>query len=377
MVSDRHVAEGEMSENPGQAGTGHSGSTIWIVNPLFDVLFVLGGGVVILLLLNYACMGSLTPPTRASGPAAPGLLLVAWLGQHLLFDSHNAATYLRIWDADKSTECFRFHKSWLLYSCAPLFVAGLLNYGFACTLVYLYVLSVFAHVAIQALELALIYCRKRKYLLVQTEEKILRWFVYCLAVFFAIRMLTFPERYSPVYFLGLTMPKWPPLAEGIYSVAFCVLIVLSLAVAGVLLRKLIREQKLPPLPATLLMLMSACFGFAENTTSGVIWFYVPAFFHGSQYLSVSLADYLDNRGIPVTASPARWLHLGGKHLLKYLALVVLIGSLLYVGVPTLMGDLGFDQALVAVLILAVVNYHQFITDLSIWHHRRGDNIEAD
>ncbi|PWU02139.1 MAG: hypothetical protein C5B53_02065 [Candidatus Melainabacteria bacterium] len=102
----------------------------------------------------------------------------------------------------------------------------------------------------------------------------------------------------------------------------------------------------------------------------MVWFYVPVFFHGSQYLAVSLSYYLKERYLPAHAAPSEISSLIFSPAgVNYLGMVVLVGAFLYVVIPHICQSLGYDYALVAGVVLATVNYHHYITDSAIWKLR--------
>jgi hypothetical protein len=98
--------------------------------------------------------------------------------------------------------------------------------------------------------------------------------------------------------------------------------------------------------------------------------YGPPFFHGSQYIAVSLAYFLKERGLPEGAAPGAVAKLFWKpSTFQYMGLIMLTGVFIYVGIPHFFSQLGFDFSLVAGVCLAVFNFHHFATDAAIWRLR--------
>ena len=106
---------------------------------------------------------------------------------------------------------------------------------------------------------------------------------------------------------------------------------------------------------------------STGRANAAVWSYVPIFFHGTQYLAVCLAYHIKENNLPrwQTAANVSSLFLQADSL-RYLGLVILIGAFLYVVIPSIFQQLGFDYAFVGGVVLAVVNYHHFITDAAIW-----------
>ena len=347
-----------------------SGPYPWIVNPIVDFFFVLGGLVWLLIGLNYIFLGWTVPLDVASGPYLSRYLLIAvLLGQHFFADAHTAATYMRIYPTDEARAKFEFFTKYLPLALVPVFFYGVLAPGGAGDLVYLYLITVFWHYAAQSFGISLIYCYKRGYMLTPKEREIYRWFIYTMIVFIFARMLTF-RMYSPSNFYGIKCPFWGPLPLWIFQISEIAFIVMSLWFAGVIVTKAVRERKLPPYPAVLLIATVALIGFSDGILSALCWMYGPPFFHGSQYIAVSLAYYLKERGLPEGAPPGAVAKLFWKpSAFQYVGLIIVSGVFIYVGIPHVFQQLGFDFAMVAGVCLAVFNFHHFATDAAIWRLR--------
>lgn len=342
----------------------------WIVNRFVDFFFVYGGLVWIFLLVNLLVLGWNVPSNANSGTHfARALLVAVLLGQHLFADSHTAATYLRIYPGADNRQRFEFFTKYLPLALVPTFFYGLIAPGGAGDLIYLYLLLVFWHYAAQSFGISLIYCYKRGYLLKSWERETFRWFVYTMIIFIFIRMLTFRE-FSPHAFLGIRCPFWGPLPVWLYQVSQLVFIVVSALFSIMLVRKTLIERKLPPFPSILLIATVALIGFSQGSLNSMCWLYGPAFFHGSQYIAVSMAYYLKERGLPEGAPSTAVTALFWKSsTFEYMGLIVLSGVFIYVGIPHFFQQIGFDFASVAVVCLAVFNFHHFATDAAIWRLR--------
>jgi len=340
----------------------------WIIHPVFDFLFVSGGGVLILFAINAFYFGW-TVPDGVGTTGERMLLISVLLGQHLFADAHNMATYMRIWGSEEDRKRFAFYRTWLVYLAGLMFVAGLFNPPVTSVLVYLYLIAVFWHYAAQTFGIALIYCYKRSYRLKPYEKETFRWFIRALTAFVIIRFLTF-ESLSPRNWFGVPLPFWGPLPRSIYLAAGAAVIASTAALVFIVLKKMVFERRLPPLPTLLLVSTICALGFTNGTSNALMWFYVPAFFHGSQYLAVCLAYSLKERGLP-EGLPAReiWRAVATPLAARFLATTIITGTFFYIAIPHFFSQLGFDYALIAGLVLAVVNFHHFVTDAAIWKLR--------
>ncbi len=340
----------------------------WVIHPVFDFFFVSGGGVLLLLGINAAFLGW-TVPDGVGTTGERMVLIAVLLGQHIFADAHNMATYMRIWGSEEDRQRFAFYRTWLVYIALGMFAVGLFYPPFVSAAVYTYLIAVFWHYAAQTFGIALIYCYKRGYTLQHYERQTFRWFIHSLTAFVIIRFLTFRE-ISPTNWFGVPIPFWGPLPKFVYLAAMSAVIVTALALGFIVLKKLVFERRFPPMPTVFLVATICALGFTSGTSNALMWFYVPAFFHGSQYLAVCLAYSLKERGLP-EGMPASeiWRAVATPLAARFLATTIVIGTFFYIAIPHFFGQLGFDYALVAGLVLATVNFHHFVTDAAIWKLR--------
>lgn len=349
-----------------QSSIDHPHRSAWIVDPLFDLIFVAGGLPLVLIGANVLTIGWRLPdPVGVTGK--PGLLLgLVLVGQHLFADSHNVATHLRIWGSPVDRERFSFYRTWLVALFAPLFFAGLSSPDITGIYVYLFLMGVFWHYAAQSYGIALIYCYKRDYPLKLHEKRLMKLCMTSLAAFVILRMLSNPG-FSPRDWYGVPIPFWGPFPAVYYNLAGGIFSLSAVAFSAVILTKILRERKLFPLPSLLVLLSVIALGLSESATNAMLWFYIPPFFHGTQYLAIYLTYALKERG---ETGPISFRRLFFSPVAKRLFLTtVIIGAMLYVVVPHLFEQFGYSYALVAGLVLAIVNFHHFLTDAAIWRLR--------
>ena len=340
----------------------------WIISPFIDFFFIIGGGALIFFALNYLYLGWVIP-TSLNDPASFWLITIGFLSQHLFADSHNSATYLRIWGSAEDQQRFKFHRTWLAYSTIPMFIIGLSIPKMTGVFVYIYLITVYWHYVAQTFGISLIYCYKRGYFMTNMEKEIFRWFMFSMVGWTTIRFLTFRDL-SPRNWFGVEIPFWGPLPIVFHHASRFLFFFMAIAFVIMLVRKYFREDKVMPWQSFLLILTVACLGLSKDIANTMFWLYVPGFFHGSQYLAVCLAYYLKERGMPEGMNT--WeisKYAMGAPGMKYLGLVILSGVFFYVGIPHFFMQIGYNFSMIGGLVLACVNYHHFITDAAIWRLR--------
>ncbi|MBU6455465.1 MAG: hypothetical protein KGS72_27080 [Cyanobacteria bacterium REEB67] len=338
----------------------------WIISPFIDIFFVCGGAVFLCFAVNYLFLGWRVPESVSSDPASWWLLTVIMLVNYVFADSHNTATYLRIWGSEEDRSRFKFYRTWLVYSALLLFAVGILVPAFIGVLVYLYAITVFWHYAAQCFGISLIYCYKRDYVMNRFEKESFRWFIYGMVGIVSARTFCFKSA-SPSVFFGVPMPFWGPWPIEIYDLARGLFIASAILFVLTLLGKYFRSKQLFPWQAVLILAALLTLALSRDAAKAIYILFVPGLFHGSQYLAVCLSYYLKERGLPEGMSSAEIAKVAlGTPGLKYLGIVILSGMFFYVGVPHFFSQIGFNFASISGLVLACVNYHHFVTDAAIW-----------
>jgi len=342
----------------------------WIVSPLIDFLFVYGGLVWLLLFVTVLCVSGSAVSGNYSNPStSKWILLLFPLRQHLLGNPHTGATYWRIYGSQESRKTFNFYASILPFACLPFFIAGVAWPSFGEALLYVYLLWTYQHYSAQAFGIGLIYCYKRGYILSQTGKELFRWLMLSLPAFQVIRSLTYKNLATNVFF-GVPLPFWGPLPTWIFQLARIELIAVAVAFASIVAYKLIKDGQFIPIPTLMLLATAAAFCLSYGSCNLLLWVFLPGFFHGSQYLAVSLGYYLKERGITRVLPTEQIVALfKSDAALKYWGVAIMAGSLIYVGIPYLLYEWGFNFTLVAGTIVAVINFHHYITDAAIWRLR--------
>ncbi len=340
----------------------------WIVDPIFDLLFIAGGLPLLLILINYLVTGWNGPkPFPAEQSRISALLLgLTLIGQHLFADSHNVATHLRIWGSSEDRSRFRFYRTWLVALFVPLFIFGLCSAEITGLYVYIFIMAVFWHYAAQSYGIALIYCMKRGYFLRPLEKRLVKLCMTSLSAFAILRMLSL-RQFSPFEWYGVPLPFWGPFPPIFYRAAGAVFALSLLAFSAMVLFKLVREKKLIPLPSLLVLIAVIALGLSEGSANSLLWFYIPPFFHGTQYLAIYLTYALKERGeFEGISTKSLFLSPVAGRLF---ATSVVVGAFLYAAIPHFFQQFGYSYPMVAGLVIAIVNFHHFFTDAAIWKLR--------
>ena len=363
LSSEAYVLTGSLSPK-----TASSRRSPWVVSPVFDMLFVAGGLPIILIAVNVLLTGWQLPEPVPGGQTQYSELLLSLVlvGQHLFANSHNVATYLRIWGSEEDRDRFYFYRTWLVAAFFLLFVWGLYSPAATGAFVYFFLMAVFWHYAAQSYGVALIYCYKRDYILSQIEKRVMKLCMTSLSAFAILRIASF-RNFSPYEWYGVPMPFFGPLPSIFFHTAAVTFALSVIAFAYVIAAKFIREGKIFPLPSLMVLLAVVALGMSESSTNAMLWFYIPPFFHGTQYLAICLSYALKERGDVETISLGKLFSspLAGRLFVT----TVVMGAFLYVVIPRTFEHFGFNYAMVAGLVLATVNIHHFLTDAAIWRLR--------
>ncbi|MBU6453221.1 MAG: hypothetical protein KGS72_15670 [Cyanobacteria bacterium REEB67] len=376
MVSTTFQSDGQFgSASDGAAAEAERlGPSRWVVNPLFDGLFVFGGLLWILFGLQILVFHWDNPSVQAPGFAghfAFFLVLAATLGGYLFSDAHTVATYMRIYANQQNRDRFKLYAYYLPWCSALLFYLCMTNPKAAGFCVYLHLMWVYQHYVGQTFGISLIYCYKRQYFFKPWERETYRWFMHSVSAVVITRILCNRE-YTPYEYFGIKLPFYAvsPVFEAIAKTFFLFMVV---AFVTVIVTKFVREKKLIPLPTLALIFSVMAIGWSTGYANSVIWIYGPSFFHGSQYLAVSLGFYLKEKGLDA----GRMGEVGGNMLreffssaaLRYWGIVISAGIVIYVAIPQALEAYGYQFVMTATIIQACVNFHHFVTDGAVWRLR--------
>ena len=155
-----------------------------------------------------------------------------------------------------------------------------------------------------------------------------------------------------------------------FSTATICLEVSVLALLAMVIRKALYERKFMPLPAICLLATGILIFAVGKDIAGILWLYVPALFHGSQYVVIAGSHYLKQHqqaeGLPASHLFRLFTRSSG---VRYMGFLLLGAVFLYVGVPRVLQEFGFDYTHCFATVFCVLNLHHFITDQAIWKLR--------
>jgi succinate dehydrogenase hydrophobic anchor subunit len=334
----------------------------WILNPAVDLIFCCGG------LLWFVFFANLLFKSSFPNISSPFILLTI-AGTHILSETHTAATLERLHQSEPTRKALSTFGRLAAVVCFMLGIASLVTPGLPSIFAKIYLIWIVQHFMAQSYGIALIYCYKRNYIMNLWEKRIFKFAIDATIAYGILKQFTFKE-WSVEKFIGQTLPFWGPLPEPIFAVVDITFKIAILAFVSMIVVKFARERKIFPLPAALLTVTGMAIFMLPKSVTNSLWLYVPAFYHGSQYLVVSTSYYLKERGLPENVST---FNVGRMLLrpttLKYFATLFVIGIFIYGGVPGLLQDFGIDYKIAFATIFCVVNFHHFLIDAAIWRLR--------
>ena len=334
----------------------------WILNPVVDLFFCCGGLLWLMYLANLLFQSHLPV---ANGP----LILLTIAGTHILSETHTAATLERLHESEPTRKALSSFGLIASVVCFLLAVASLVTPGLPAIFAKIYLLWIVQHFMAQSYGIALIYCYKRNYIMNLWEKRIFKFVIDATIAYGILKQLTFRE-WSVDKFIGQTLPFWGPLPEPIFAVADWTLKIAVVAFVAMIVRKFVCERKVFPLPAALVTVTGIAIFTVPKSVTTSLWVYVPAFYHGCQYLVVSTSYFLKERGLPENVSTSQIGKLLFKPItLKYFATLFVIGIFIYGGLPGLLQEFGFDYRIAFATIFCVINFHHFLIDAAIWRLR--------
>jgi hypothetical protein len=340
----------------------------WILHPVIDMLFCCGGFLCLLLTIIVAGGFGQTADLNRSWLGL-ALLYLNIGGQYIIASSHQPATLWRVYVSKSTRETigpFVTLSGLLFLACG---IYALFNRDFTGILVRVTLAWSVQHTLAQAYGVALIYCLKRKYYLSQRERNIFYWMFQTGLVYLVVRMFTYTNFLQGDLY-GLRLPILGPLPQCICATALLIFQLNTLLFAGMVIRKWWRDKVVMPMPALATTIMAfATLSFTFVLPAAFVIF-IPTFYHASQYLVVTTAYYLKERGLPEDTSPSRIAKLLASNVVfNYIVIVAATGALLYIGLPRLLYEVGFDKSVCLCVVYCIFNLHHYMTDAAIWRIR--------
>ncbi|MBX9568939.1 MAG: hypothetical protein K2X77_08590 [Candidatus Obscuribacterales bacterium] len=333
----------------------------WILHPTLDLLFVCGGLLWIVFPIHFFLLGG-----KNDSPFAQWMVVTAALGTVMLSQTHIVATLVRLYNDRETREKFSLYSYWAAIACATLALAGCIHPALAGIYCRIYLLIVSQHFTAQAYGFALLYCFKRGYRMSAFDKGVLSSLMRSTMMFAILRQCTYKE-WSGDKFLGQTLPFWGPLPTWLEQVAALCIVVSAVVFTACLVRNFVSTKKLFPLPSLLLVLTAVIIFVLGPKITGVLWIYVPAFFHGSQYVIATTAYHLKERGLPEGLPPNQIASLlQTEETYRYLGFLLIAGLALFMGLPQMLAQFGFNLTTATAVIFTTAQFHHVLTDAAIW-----------
>jgi hypothetical protein len=342
----------------------------WILNPVVDLLFACGGIFWPIFLVMHFTGAKMDTTNNLN----ISMFFIGVIGLHLFSDGHQPATLWRVY-LSKSTREVLWKPVTALAAAAVAVGAAIVAFpAFAVAGVKIIILASIQHQLMQSYGVALIYCYKRRYYMNKMERDIMYWMVQAAIAFIVATMLTNKEfGTASVKWLGMEIPYWQVLPQWLATVSLVVLQVMVLLFAGMIVRKYIKEKRIFPLPALMVVMTLIIMPFvAGGSAFTMLWLWVGSlWFHSCQYLVVTSSFYFKERGLPENVSLSQigrmlmtWVSL------RYFATVFFVGLALAFFVPMGLHQLfGVPQTVALAAVYVAMNMHHFITDGFIWKLR--------
>ncbi len=333
----------------------------WILHPAIDLLFCCGGLVWILFGLHYFVVGA-----HSTDLAAQSLLTVSALATIFLGETHTVASLVRLYGEQRFKNGFSLHTVWLPLALSTVALVACSNKDIPPILAKIYLLIVSQHFTKQTYGIILLYCLKRNFKMGVWDKRLLACLMQATMVFAIVRQLTY-KSWSGTEFLGQKIPFWGPLPEWIFVACAFWLVVSAIVFAGRLLYRMTNSGETYPLPALILTVTGVAIFVLGSSSTNTLWIYVPAFFHGSQYLVVTASVYLKEQGAlaNIPSDKISTLLLQEK-CLRYFGFLVIAGIALFVGIPHILQQFGFSYIMAVATIFTTVQFHHVVVDHAIW-----------
>ncbi|MBX9667644.1 MAG: hypothetical protein K2X93_08510 [Candidatus Obscuribacterales bacterium] len=349
----------------------------WIISPVVDFIFIYGGAFWLLFFTHVLLFGwnAADPPnlTLKGGPvcdyAITGFFgILAVTTPVLLSNAHTCATYLRIYANKESREEFKFYGKYLIIAPPLLLALALIFPQLQGWIIYIHMGWVFQHYTSQTYGISLIYCYKNGYFMNEKEKAIFKRLQLSIALYVITMLLCIKENVTTNMW-GVKIP-FVGLPREIHYVAIGFCGIMTLLFIGSIIGKYRREKKMIPMPVLLMVIGVGFIGMSTGYASTILWLWGTPFLHGAQYCLVSLSYYIKERGLPAgmkTSQIAKLLLT--KPALRWMGLALLGGCFIYIVIPQILADNGWDFMAMVSVITGCVNFHHFLTDAAIWRMR--------
>jgi hypothetical protein len=351
---------------PGQS----SGPYPWILNPSIDLMLCCGGAFWLFFLIFRLGHFSTFLGSTNGGPASLGLMALAVFGLHFFGDSHFPATVFRVYGSPSTRAALGKPGAIIILLAIGISLLAFTVPGLIIPIAKFNLLWAIQHQLAQAYGISLLYCYKRKYYLNDKEKFVMQGLVYASMAFLGIRTLAFKD-FGQYSLAGLDVPFWNLVPPWAVTVTVAVQIAFAIAFAIVVARKYQRDRVMFPFPALMTLSTLMLMPLAAGNSFLVVWYVISSvWFHSSQYLCVTAAYYLKERGLPEGVSYSDigrllWSRISGM----YFGVLFLIGFSICYLLPCWLATRGIPAGLAFAGVVVGLNFQHFLTDALIWKMR--------
>jgi hypothetical protein len=331
--------------------------SVYLVNPIYDLTFICGG---LVLALSAMCIYQFGLDAQLAQKSTP-IILLGIFGTYVLSAPHNAATLFRLYGEAQNRRRFKFVSYVLPAILIVAFAAGLFIQAVAKVEAILYLILIWHHVMAQCYGIAMMYCA-RAGLRLTSDEKVLPKAILYLAVAVAISQQFTPD-WQRKFFLQIFLEPMAflptPLVTLLQFLLFAAMVILVVEQTT----RARKGESAIPLPALAAILAGGFLLSMGRSLSELVWIFVPAFFHASQYLSVVFAYHL-KKGAEKNETGSLLNNL--EYLGNRFAEFFLLGLVLFSALPFVISAMGFPLYLCSALVFFTINLHHFAADACIW-----------
>jgi hypothetical protein len=340
----------------------------WIMGPVIDMLFVCGGFFWLLILGLYATGFKVD---LYGSPGAFTLATISVLGLQLMGDAHQPATLFRVYGSKQTRD--KLGVKVALIGVLAIAVGLCTFFVASTTTLFLKIILAWGiqHQLAQSYGIALVYCYKRKYYLNKLEKQSMFVMVQATIIYMIVRMFAVKDFAEFTLNRTYNVPFWQFLPEWAATVAGVALGVSILVFAGMVARKYMQDKQMFPVPGLCALMTLIALAVIPGDKFLIIWYLFSTWwFHSCQYLVITTAFYLKERGLPAHVS----FHEIGKMMwsstfAKYYSLLFGFGFVVYYLWPNWMVDHGAEKAIALAAVYVASNLHHYITDALIWKLR--------
>lgn len=340
----------------------------WIMGPTIDMLFVCGGFFWIVVAALYLTNFEVN---LYGSPTAFSLATISIIGLQLMGDAHQPATLFRVYGSKTTRDKLGIPVT--LIGVFALAIGLCAFFVSSTTMLLLKIILAWGiqHQLAQSYGIGLVYCYKRKYYLNKNEKQIMFLMVQSAIVFMIVRMFSVKEFAQFRLSNSIDVPFWNVLPAWTTTVAGCVLGAFVLLFAGVVARKYMKDKQMFPLPGLCALMSLIALGFCAGDKFLIIWYLFSTWwFHSCQYLVITSAFYLKEKGLPENMAFSEiGKLLWSPTFIKYYLLLFGTGFSVFYLMPNWLVSNGAEKAVAIGAVYIAFNLHHYITDALIWKLR--------